>query len=923
MINNYSTKANVDEAVSNNIQKYDAQLNTSLPTTQDATQVNMWLATELNPENRSDWNQNTIPDYSWLRKLSVTDRRYLADGDTLKSGWWVNRIVFFRTIVSVTQAKTINLGNFTGDDGHAIYVNQKRVYGWSGYATNAVTFPLPAGVSIIDIAISNGVGGAGFSAQNLLSSQVDWMHAPISPEIQASGAATAVTSIQAQVTTLDGKVTANSSQVTTLSTTVSNMQSSGFPNNKVVDIDLTDGRFNQDTWYPVAIPLGTGRENLRVWALLDNRSHPSWATHSDGFTLDVSWSVAGSGWGVVPINRVISAFTYSWASNYPCIRFDQISPSSRECIFLRGGGKYYASIPKGTQIILPDGNGNQVDPNGTGDTLYATGFTDQYLPKDVNEKVNTNTATLQITNQTIDGVKAVSTVTVDNNGVMSGYGLISQLVNGQVTSAFGVNADTFYIGSPNNNKKPFIHRNDWSQIDGVWVPPGTYIDTTLIANATIGNAKIADLAVTNAKIANLDASKITTGTLDANRIGANTITAEKLTIGDTTNLWGNQSFNTSGARPQSNRSQWRTDATDYLKGNGVQMWGRDHIAPYSTKIPLKSGDTFVIEYVGGQNSGPAKTLGVGLWVYDAFGSAGNSPWQYGNATIISDLGNEWYRWRRTFQVWDNGSGQPAAFGCLYFQIEQSESESNPAYWTVGDVTVRKAMGGELIVNGAITADKISVESLSAISANLGTIQVDTANIADGAITNAKIGVAEIDTLRIRGRAVTVPYYYTDTNPVSIDSRFGDFPVSSNGSRTVPVVSAFSAYGFTPYAEVFIVCDVGILISGLYDSANGEAVSVRLIQGYYDTASGNTPNAKRIDRAKTITYYDDPSSPNVGTRWEVTNKSCGAFSRKMTADEYGNIALSLWVSSEGSVRNFTRLIVKPETEITWYVQELKR
>ena len=209
------------------------------------------------------------------------------------------------------------------------------------------------------------------------------------------------------------------------------------------------------------------------------------------------------------------------------------------------------------------------------------------------------------------------------------------------------------------------------------------------------------------------------------------------------------------------------------------------------------------------------------------------------------------------------------------------------------------------------------------SAKIQNGAITNAKIENGAITNAKIGVAEIDTLRIQGRAVTVPYYYTDTNPVSIDSRFGDFPVSSNGSRIVPVVSAFSAYGFTPYAEVFIVCDVGILMSGLYNSANGEAVSVRLIQGYYDTASGNTPNAKRIDRANTITYYDDPSSPNVGTRWEVTNKSCGAFSRKMTADAYGNIALSLWVSSEGSVRNSTRLIVKPETEITWYVQELKR
>ena len=129
--------------------------------------------------------------------------------------------------------------------------------------------------------------------------------------------------------------------------------------------------------------------------------------------------------------------------------------------------------------------------------------------------------------------------------------------------------------------------------------------------------------------------------------------------------------------------------------------------------------------------------------------------KYDAPSIIADLGSGWCRYRRTFKVWDNGSGFPAAYGCLYFQIEQGEYDGNPAYWTVGDVVVRKAMGGELIVNGAITADKIQVDSLSAISANLGTIQVGTANIADAAITTAKIGDLQVDTLKIADYAVTV------------------------------------------------------------------------------------------------------------------------------------------------------------------------
>ena len=99
-------------------------------------------------------------------------------------------------------------------------------------------------------------------------------------------------------------------------------------------------------------------------------------------------------------------------------------------------------------------------------------------------------ADIKETTKSINGIEAIKTVTIDNNGVMSGYGLISQLKNGQVTSAFGVNADTFYIGSPSSNKKPFVQKNDWSLINGVWVPPGTYIDTAYIANTTIKLAQI-------------------------------------------------------------------------------------------------------------------------------------------------------------------------------------------------------------------------------------------------------------------------------------------------------------------------------------------------------------------------------------------------------------------------------------------------
>ena len=126
-----------------------------------------------------------------------------------------------------------------------------------------------------------------------------------------------------------------------------------------------------------------------------------------------------------------------------------------------------------------------------------------------------NDATIKETTQSINGIEAIKTVTIDNNGVMSGYGLISELKNGQVTSSFGVNADTFYIGSPNNNKKPFAVFGSSGVINGVTVPAGTYIDTAYIPNGTITNAKIGDLS----------ADKITAGNIAADRMKANIVAA--------------------------------------------------------------------------------------------------------------------------------------------------------------------------------------------------------------------------------------------------------------------------------------------------------------------------------------------------------------------------------------------------------------
>ena len=724
----YYTKSSTDQAISNQITNLSATLDMSvLPSKRDTTKANQWLLTHVVPKDAGWVSEGVKPDFSTLKTGIKNKRIYCADGNTMFSGSeYDNTVLYFRTIVYVHTDVEVNLGNFIGDDAHSIYVNGVLNFNHGYYGSTAnLRLALKTGLNTVDVICYNGIGGAGFSSSVPLSSLVVNMYAPESVEEQAAATANAVSSLTTTVSDLNGVVTSQARQIVTLESSKAAIENGAIAGNDEFIVDLRDPAYNRDLYYPVLLSgFSTEyRQTIRVMATLNGVSVPPWSYHGGGFSLNAQFQMGGAGWGTINPEVVTDNFSFAFTHGdiSPLDQIGQMWSSSQPFFYVRGGGYYRLSKPVSRSVQICAPGGSLVGYHG--ETVYPRPYQESTVPKSINQGLNQQNVKLQQTNAVIDGVKAVSTVTVDNNGVMSGYGLISELVDGRVTSAFGVNADTFYIGAPASNKKPFLVTNYPREVDGITYPAGTWINSAIIANATIGTAKIADAAITNAKIASLDASKINAGTLDANRIAANSISAEKLVIGDTTNLWVNPYFSQSGPKLENNagRTQWNGGINVFKSKMGVQLWGRDHIAPYSTRIPLKAGESFVIEFTCGLNAGPNHALGVGLWVYDVNGSGGSHPYQFGSADWVADLGGGWHRFRRTFQVWDNGSGLPAAFGCLYFQIDQWDDSSNPAYWTVGDVIVRRQVGGELIVNGSITSDKISVNSLSAISANLGTL----------------------------------------------------------------------------------------------------------------------------------------------------------------------------------------------------------
>ncbi|OPH38233.1 TipJ family phage tail tip protein [Moraxella equi] len=142
--------------------------------------------------------------------------------------------------------------------------------------------------------------------------------------------------------------------------------------------------------------------------------------------------------------------------------------------------------------------------------------------------VNGQTTSIRNVEQSVNGMRAIKAVTVDNNGFISGYGLMSDLQNGRVTSRFGINADQIYFGATKTAKKPFVFTTRTTTIDGVSYPAGAWLNSASIANASIKLAHI-----DKASIGSLSALSADIGTLTTkDSRGSFTYTGSKIELRD-------------------------------------------------------------------------------------------------------------------------------------------------------------------------------------------------------------------------------------------------------------------------------------------------------------------------------------------------------------------------------------------------------
>jgi hypothetical protein len=277
-------------------------------------------------------------------------------------------------------------------------------------------------------------------------------------------------------------------------------------------------------------------------------------------------------------------------------------------------------------------------------------------------------------------------------------------------------------------------------------------------NLVFDNAFVTGLMATDAFLTSLWSSKVT-------------VSGE--------NLWKNQRFDPLG--PVIGAVSDQTPPV----GNARLCNDRDHFNSAGA-FDVTPGDRLVVEVTAKRTAG-ARALRGGLWWTGTSGNGWDGFADFGDVGVVS---GDWHRYRRTITVPADKSR-----ATLYIQIDQSASTGFDTTWHVADAAIRRAVGGELIVDGAVTAAKMTVtQELWAKLAVFAKVTTDMLIAGDATITNELL----VDTLTgkiIRGGLLsagtkgTTPYIYiggvSDTvGEYTVDDEYGVYVTTPGSANTV-------------------------------------------------------------------------------------------------------------------------------------------
>jgi hypothetical protein len=309
---------------------------------------------------------------------------------------------------------------------------------------------------------------------------------------------------------------------------------------------------------------------------------------------------------------------------------------------------------------------------------------------------------ISTTQSTVNGVQGKYAVKIDNNGHVSGFGLISELNNGTPSSAFIIRADRFAIVDPASTANsltltPSSDTVPFAYVSGIpGVPNGVYIKDAFIQNASITDAKIGSVA----------AKKITAGYVTASiAFNGSQVYGASLYSGGTTSTSYDAQGNVTGFTAN--------NPTFKVEGGNVEI--------VSTNFRIKSLAT-ATSYI--------------------------TPFKVEGGVVYID----------TLAVIKAGDITTAMIQNA--QITSAQITSLTADKIVPGQNGLTIDATLLTLDGNVTLDTYYDSSIGRSRLRIKDLGVTTAKINDLAVTTGKIANLAVDTLKIAGNAVTQPQVYT-------------------------------------------------------------------------------------------------------------------------------------------------------------------
>ncbi|MFE4681539.1 phage baseplate assembly protein V [Streptomyces sp. NPDC056721] len=333
--------------------------------------------------------------------------------------------------------------------------------------------------------------------------------------------------------------------------------------------------------------------------------------------------------------------------------------------------------------------------------------------------------------------------TVTANQIAANTITANQMAAGTITAASGVIASI-------DASKITVGKISAGQIDATsLVISGGNVSGTVASATTAGSATSATSAtsagtvtgsigaavsIPAAQLSNgtipttttINGGSITTGTISASVIGARSITTDKMVIGDTSNILLDPDFTQNSSAWNWSSNVVRLAASDPSVPTGAPAayvtklvaqtslntdltW--KHTTTSTTGMAVTPGDVYYVEAWVAASADCNASLRFFLSTWDA--SGGNTSWPSVGTTLPSAA-----------QTWTKISGQitiPAGKYLAAFGVGPTQTTPTTATgsWFVTNVKMRKAVDNALVVDGSLTAAKITAGTLTADKLNAG------------------------------------------------------------------------------------------------------------------------------------------------------------------------------------------------------------